>query len=284
MWRLETPNTEDSSINITKALTYANGDAVHPISTPQRARILELYNEYDANSGNPHNSLKGEDVCPNLLNAIKSSYSQVQKGGRLEDFRNRIKLSADSCPYCGFGPITDLDHHLPNSSYKAHAIYAKNLIPSCHPCNNLKRAKAGDSPLSQFSHVYFGQRPIEPFLTAEITVSNKGIMVIYNIKKTADLHQDEFERLSYQFDTLELNKRYIAQINLFLGSQRTAIEEYASISADALKYFLRKSYENLVKDFGPNHWQTVLLKALSESDNFCGGGYVHCFGRKNLAI
>lgn len=284
MWRLETPNSDDSSSNITIALTYVNGTAVHPISEIQRARILELYEEYDSKSGNPHNDLKGDDVCPNLLNAMQNAYNQVQKGGRLEDFRNRIKLSADSCPYCGFGPVTDLDHHLPNSLYKAHAIYSKNLIPSCHACNNIKRAKAGDTATSQFSHVYFGQRPTEPFLTADITVSERGIVVTYSIHKTPDLEQEEFERLNFQFNALELNQRYVSQINLFLGSQRTAIEDYASISTEALKQFFRRSYDNQTRDFGLNHWQTVLLKALAESDEFCSGGYIHCFGRKNLAI
>lgn len=284
MWRLNPPDFEDASGNLETALTLANGTVVHPVKSNEKDRILELYTNYDIGLGNPDKALEGIDLDEPLRQALYDAYSQIQKGGRLAIYRDRLKLIAEACPYCGFGAITDLDHHLPRSIYKVHSLYSKNLIPSCHPCNNLKRAKCGESASTQFSHVYFGPRPTEPFLSATIEILAKGINVTYEINKTPTLDEAEHERLSFQFKTLELNTRYSPQINLFLGGLRTSIEDCARVSSGTLKAYLDRAYVNFCKDFGPNHWQTALLKALAESDEFCDGGYKFCFGRRNPAI
>ncbi|WP_158486629.1 HNH endonuclease [Pseudomonas lurida] len=284
MWRLDTPNTGNSSENLTTALTLLNGTPVYELTNLEKARVLQLYQSYDDNLGNPSNDLKGTEAEALLLEAMHNAYLQVQIGGRLEDYRDKLKLLAEICPYCGFGAITDLDHHLPRSKFKAHSIYAKNLIPCCHPCNNIKRAKAGDMPNGQFSHVYFGQRPHEPFLSADAKVHLTGLEVSFTINQTATLDPNEFERLKFQFDTLELNSRYKAPINIYMGTLRTSIESFAALGGAALKTFLQSSYTASCRDFGPNHWQSALLKSLTESDEFCDGGFQYCFGRKDPAI
>lgn len=284
MWRLTAPNADTSNTDLYAALTLVNGTPVYPITEIEKSRILQLYDAYDAKLGNPCDTLKGTAAEALLLDAVSNAYSQVQIGGRLEDYRDRLKLNAEICPYCGFGAITDLDHHLPRSKYKAYAIYAKNLIPCCHPCNNLKRAKAGDAPEGQFSHVYFGEWPAEAFLLAEVEVRPTGLLVTFSLSRTATLDANEFERLKFQFDTLELNSRYYAPINIYLGTLRTSIEIFAAVGAPALRTFLDKSYTTSCRDFGPNHWQSALLKALAESDEFCDGGFQFCFGRKDPAV
>lgn len=284
MWRLDEPNAGTASEHLTTALTYVNGSPVYAITEPEKLRIMQLYSLYDDHLGNPANILKGTAAESPLLEALHNAYSQVQIGGRLEDYRDDIKLTAEICPYCGFGAITDLDHHLPRSIFKAHSIYIKNLIPCCHPCNNIKRAKAGETPDGQFSHVYFGQRPLEPFLTAELIVQPSGLGVTFSINQTATLDPNEFERLKFQFETLELNIRYKAPINVYMGTLRTSIESFAALGGDALKTFLQTSYAASCRDFGPNHWRSALLQALANSDDFCGGGFQYCFGRKDPAI
>lgn len=284
MWRLNVPDSTNSSDNLTTALTLVNGTPVYPLTEDEKQRLLALYTSYDANSGNPSEALKGTPADSLLFEAVHNAYLQVQIGGRLEQYRDTLKLHAEICPYCGFGAITDLDHHLPRSKYKAHSIYAKNLIPCCHPCNNIKRAKAGETPDGQFSHVYFGQRPTESFLKAEVRVHTTGLAVNFCVNKTPNLDPNEFERLQFQFNTLELNSRYKAPINIYMGTLRTSIESFAALGGAALTAFLLNSYSSSCRDFGPNHWQSALLKALAESEEFCNGGFQHCFGRKDPAI
>jgi len=284
MWRLVVPDFENARENLLSALTFVDGTVVHLLSEIEHSAILDLYTAYDNNLGQPATHLEGDNLSEELRQALHNAYSQVQIGGRLASYRNQLKLLAELCPYCGYGSITDLDHHLPRSKYRVHSLYAKNLIPSCHPCNNLKRAKAGDSASAQFSHVYLGAYPTEQFLFASITILQKGIGVVYGVEPVASLSADEHARLKFQFETLQLNDRYGPQINIFLGGLRTSIEECGALGAPVLKAYLAKAHSSHCQSFGANHWQSVLLMALSKSDEFCSGGYKTSFGQHRVVV
>lgn len=284
MWRLTTPDFENPRANLLAALTFIDGTVLHPLSESEHSDILKLYADYDNNCGQPAAHLKGEHLSEALRLALYNAYKQVQVGGRLADYRSGLKLLAELCPYCGYGAVTDLDHHLPRSKYMAHALYAKNLIPSCHPCNNIKRATAGEVPSAQFSHVFLGVHPVEQFLFASITILQKGVRVVYSVEHVASLDVDEYERLKFQFETLQLNDRYGPQINIFLGGLRTSVEECGAYGASVLKAYLARAHASHCKNFGRNHWQSVLLMALSISDEFCSGGYKTCFGQHRVVI
>jgi hypothetical protein len=280
MWILPRPTAENAEQDLVKALTYANGNPVFPITEEQKRGIQALYVSYNLLNGRPSPQLTGEGLAPELLNAVHDAFGEVYEGRRLGSLRERLKLAARKCPYCGFGEIKDLDHHLPRSKYLGFAIYAFNLIPCCHPCNNQKRAVAGENPDTQFHHTYLDGVPDESFLIAAISISMAGMVVNYSIAKTSEMEMATYQRLSFQFNRLDLNNRYQPEISMFITSQRTAIETIGALGAFALKGFLYKSYENSKKDFGLNHWQTALWYALSENDVFCDGGYVHAFGKK----
>jgi len=284
MWRLAVPDFENARENLITALTFVDGTVVHLLSEADHSAILDLYAAYDDHLGQPATHLEGAHLSEVLRQVLHNAYSQVQVGGRLADYRNKLKLLAELCPYCGYGSITDLDHHLPRSKYKAHAVYAKNLIPSCHPCNNLKRAKAGEFACAQFSHVYLGVYPVEQFLFASVTILKKGIRVVYSVEHVASISADEYERLKFQFETLQLNHRYGPQVNIFLGGLRTSVEECGALGAQILKAYLAKAHSSHCESFGANHWQSVLLMALSESVEFCSGGYRTSFGQHRVVV
>lgn len=282
MWGLTAPTADDSYDDLLKALTYASGDPVFPINEDEKNAILALYAQYDVLQGRPSPLLTGEGLAPDMLDAIRDAYGEVYEGRRLGRLRERLKLSAVRCPYCGFGEIKDLDHHLPRSKYRGLAIYALNLVPCCHPCNNKKRAIAGENPDTQFHHTYLDVVPAERFLTATVQVSPAGMLVDFSIVSTATMHPDTFHRLSFQFGRLELNTRYQAEVSMFITSQRTGIEMVGSLGAPLLRQYLISAYENSKSDFGLNHWQTALWDALHRNDDFCSGGYLHAFGKKDL--
>lgn len=282
MWRLTVPTAGESSDDLSKALTYANGDPVFPIDEEQKNAILALYAQYDVLQGRPSPQLTGEGLATDMLDAIRDAYGEVYEGKRLGALRERLKLSAVRCPYCGFGEIKDLDHHLPRSKYRGLAIYALNLVPCCHPCNNKKRAIAGENPDTKFHHTYLDVVPAERFLTATVQVSPAGMLVDFSIISTATMDHETFQRLSFQFGRLELNARYQAEVSMFITSQRTGIEMVGLLGAPSLKQYLKAAYENSKNDFGLNHWQTALWDSLYQHDNFCDGGYIHAFGKRDL--
>lgn len=283
MWKIPSPDTTNVEYDIITALTYANGQFVFPTSPVERAEILRLYTLYDQVSGQPSPLLLDTTTTSDLLTVMHTAYSQVQIGGRLEQLRNRIKLSIEKCPYCGFGEIKDLDHHLPRSIYKAFSIYPKNLIPCCHPCNNKKRTTAGELPTSQFLHAYLGRLPDENFLIAHATVTEAGLVVNYSIQRTPEIDEHEYSRLSFQFTELNLNERFKPEINSLISSHATSFSLFSSVSPEAFRSFLQISHTDSSRIFGKNHWKTALWLALANCEDFWQGGYIHAIGVKEVA-
>lgn len=284
MWKLPIPDISNSMSDLEKALKPDNGTPPFVTTAEEDARILELYRIYDELNGNPDDSLLGDDLRAELLNAIHDSYELTQKTRRLKKIREDLKLSVEKCPYCGVGELTDLDHHIPKSKYKAHAIYARNLVPTCHPCNKKKSTTANQDPNFQFLHTYFGNLPAEPFFVASIHMAQHAFTATFKAIKTASMDEEEFQRLEFQIAKLELNDRYTAAVVTYLSIHKTSIEMMGDISPDVLEQWLTKAHSDSCYSFGVNHWQTALLKALADSQDFCAGGYRCAFGRRDLAI
>jgi hypothetical protein len=280
MWRLPVPSDDNWAEDLSAALTFVNGTPVFDLTDEHRQSIRALYERYVTLMGRPDSTLAGVGLDEILLKSLHDAYGEVYDGRRLGKLRERLKIAAFRCPYCGFGEIKDLDHHLPRSKYRGLAIYSLNLVPCCHPCNNKKRAIAGENPDTQFHHTYLDVLPPDRFLIAKARISSLGMIVDFSIIKTTNISEDVFRRLTFQFERLDLNLRYQAEISSFVTSHRTAIEMIGSCGSAALKKFLEKARDDAQVDFGLNHWQTALWQALSENDVFCDGGYIFAFGKK----
>ena len=283
MWTLLIPDVSNAADELSLALSRSDGSAIYAPTPAQMAALLNIYSQYDVASGQPSALLTGADLDPDFLAAVYSAYNQVQQGGRLAALRERLKAEIPECPYCGFGEIRELDHHLPRVSYRVLAIYARNLIPCCSMCNNNKRAVAGDAPDSQFAHVYFEQIPPARFLMANIDVSSKGLVPSFSIQKCAGMTDDVFERLTFQFSRLELNRRYQAQVTMFLQSHRMSIEDAASGGGNSLLQWLERAGNTMQTEFGLNNWRTALFYGLANSPAFCQGGFRFGYQRRTEA-
>lgn len=280
MWKLPLPPLEDAQADLIRALTYANGETIYSPAPAQMAALLDLYATYDEVGGHPSVDLQAQAFTAQFLAAIYGAYDEVQDGRRLATLRDRLKAATPLCPYCGFGEIRDLDHHLPRAIYRALAIYARNLVPCCSACNGKKRAVAGDAPVEQFAHVYFDELPGEAFFVATIDVSAAGgLQTEFAVVPCAGMSDDLHARLQFQFQRLNLNSRYQGQVNLFIMSQQHGIEDAAAGGAESLRAWLMRAYASHSRSHGLNDWRTALLHALAQSNEFCNGGYPWCFGR-----
>lgn len=278
MWKLNLPDVSTRAQEFLDALCDARGKKLYPFSKKQEAALLAAYDRYDAASGRASRQLRFKKLGKKFLEAMGRAYDQVQEGKRLNALRARLKLGVRKCPYCGFGEISDLDHHLPRSTYRAFAIYARNLIPCCHPCNNKKRAIAGDTPDAHFIHVYFDAIPIQPFLVAEVSFSESALLVSFSIVRCQGMDKDLFDRLRFQFRRLDLNTRYQPEVTEFMNDNRAGFEVSAAAGAAVLENFIASSHANALTERGANHWKTALWAALLASDEFKAGGYKKCFG------
>jgi len=270
VWILPPPDVADVDAQLTKALTYANGVPVYALSPVERAALLVVYQAYDNLLGQPDPSL-----TPAILAAcrghIREGYSQVQIGGRLAELRAALLASTDVCPYCGFGEPTELDHYLPKTQYDELAVYPRNLVPCCGPCNNAKRTIIpGVPPGPGLIHAYFQELPDAEFMRADVVFAAGALDVTFRID-SAELTPALAAMLQFQLVRLKLNDRYPRQINKFLSEQRTAMVMFKEngLPPAALSSYLLRSASSLAENFGRNDWRPALLGALADSADFC---------------
>ena len=283
MWKLQAPDIDHDQLkkDLTEALTLKNGTPVYPISDADKHNILGVYDRYNVLKGVPHTDLEAAHLGNSLLSSIENAYNEVQMNRRLSDLRDRLILSATVCPYCGFGEVTDLDHHLPKSRYRGLAIYPNNLVPCCGPCNGKKSAVAGALATSQFHHTYLDNLPDDVFFIAHVDLSSGALSVVFEVQQVASMSNETFQRLSYQVRRLELNDRYRERINVYMGDLSSSlIAAYGDEeNSDLVREFLKRSAENTAITFGKNDWRPVLLRALSTSSEFCAGGFKKALGQ-----
>lgn len=285
MWKLTPPDMGNPEAELVRALTRANGETDFETNGEQRAALVQLYEHYDATRGRPSADLLGMELGVPFLAAIYAAYDQVQKDRRLAHLRDRLMAGVLACPYCGFGEVTDLDHHLARSIYRAFSIYCKNLIPCCHRCNNKKRQAGGFTPEEQFAQPYLDEYSDDRFLVAQATVSpENGLRVEFSVVQCGDMANDVHERLAFQFSKLELNQRYEAQVVLFVTSQRVAIELAAENGPEALRNWLTRMHDAHVRSYGLNDWRTALIDSLVRSQEFCDGGFRYSFGSRGADL
>lgn len=271
MWLLDAQELGDLDGDLTTALTYANGEAIYPLTADERAAIHAVYNLYEAMLGQP-----APGLTPAELNAARpfmhAAYNQVQIGGRLAQLRARLLASTQSCPYCGFGEVKDLDHYLPRGTYGELAIYPRNLVPSCSPCNNAKRAVYPGMPAAQgpgLIHAYFQPLPDEDFLHADTIFAADGTLLVTFRIHNPNMHPGLAAKLQFQLDRLKLNDRYRAQVNKYLSEQRTAMLMLHAAGAAVFSEFLERSSAALIASYGRNDWRVALLRTLATNPNFC---------------
>ncbi len=274
MWKVDPPEQGDIDAQLAAALIQKNGAVDYALSAAELAAIKILYDAYDGLLGEPNAALKPAllDACKD---AILNAYSQVQKGGRLAQMRGELLAGVIECPFCGVNAATTLDHHLPKDDYRALAIYPRNLVPGCQPCN---RAKGTLEPVAGqgMIHAYFQDFPQSTFLVADVEYHAGKLVVTYSIDDTF-LIAGLGNRLTFQLDRLKLNERYFDPINIFLFSLKPALNMFRGKpdADELLKRFLTEAATTYDGDFGLNHWKAALMRGLSVCDSFIAAPWAY---------
>lgn len=255
---------------------YAGKEHGHELSEKDIEKIVALYDLYDKACGVAKNDFKGNGLAKSLLKAIQGAYNQTYEGKKLYSIRQELFSGIVFCPICGIEPVTQLDHHLPESVFNPLAIYVRNLIPLCQPCNFAKLAGFGgeDGKQPDFIHAYFDILPDVQFLKADIAIIENGILVEFGILKGIGLTPDHENRLSAQFIELKLNTRYQKEVNAYLSGQAISLHtNFLTSGAKGVRAFLKAQAKHQQRAFYQNHWQPILLNALADHNKFVDGGF-----------
>lgn len=281
MKKLEPPGNDTASADIAAGVGMFTQDGTLSGEVPSPAdtqAILDLYAAYDAQAGQWSDALNAEDLSEALIASIRHAYGKTHPNGRLAHLREQLLDQDQLCPACGINFCTTLDHFLPKESIGVFAIYSRNLIPLCAECNHKKHAHLGHDPSEQFLHAYLEDFPAQAFLTAHIEIDDARMVVTFAPDAGAGLSLAFRQRLEFQLEKLKLQERYSREINVYLASQSTNWPDLFEVKgAEGIVFHLQRQAENEALYHHQNDWRAVLCRALSQSEDFCGGGFLKIF-------
>ncbi|MBW3499924.1 HNH endonuclease signature motif containing protein [Janthinobacterium sp. NKUCC08_JDC] len=277
MWNLSALPIEDHGELLDAAFPIAEGS----LPTADRAIVLAKYLAYKQLGGRPYPVLLGTDVDQALHIRMHDAYSMMQDGRRLAHTRSSLKLLAETCPYCGFGPVEDLDHLLQRAHFRLFSIFPLNLVPCCATCNRGKPKKPVEDAKKQQIHVYLEDLTKLDFLRAEVQMrpDNGGLRILFSIAQCDGMSDDIYSRLAHHLVEFDLQTRYEKQVNIFLGELQFPIVSTFELSGSAgLSRFCESNAVALGKRFGINDWRVAVMRGLSACEEFCSGGFKTALG------
>ncbi len=200
------------------------------------------------------------------LNYVKQLYSyrlRKHKNGRAL-YDHLIFDVSDSCPYCYFGTVRQVDHFIPQAAYCIWNIHPKNLIPICADCNRDKNDYMGKSLEKNLLHPYFDDFSKGQWLFAEIKIKSGRVKykVNYRCKPVSIFTKSEEKRLKNNFDILKLADRFEG----ISRSQRMAIkielDDVLGEKNDVVRRsYLKRLIDSKINTFGFNYWSVALYQA-----------------------
>jgi len=279
---LSLPNPDYSSMRADFDRIFIDGDGTPTLSDAWKDFLEAFCAEYTYHRGRPADDFMGNEVPNEIKETVLSAYGEIQDRGKLSAMRAMIKLLARECPYCGFGPIEDLDHHLPKGVYKLLSIFALNLVPCCATCNRKKKRKPASDPTLQWVHAYLDAIDTYKTLSAtvDIDLATKKFDVCFSFIKQPGMSDEYFSRLNNHMDEFGLRQRFPKQVNLYLTSLEAPLEMlFAEKGANGVRELLANTEKVAHRAFGLNNWRRALAEALGTSDEFCEGGYRIALGK-----
>lgn len=277
MWKLSSPPYEAHD----ELLERAFPEADRALTEADRATVLTKYAAYEALLGRPTPVLTAPEVPEELKNRMHDAYGLIQDGRRLSDVRAQIKHLAESCPYCGYGPIEDLDHLLQRAHFQIFSIFPLNLVPCCAACNRGKARNPIWEPEKQQIHVYLEDTSDFDFLRASVSLApGTGALVAnFYIHQSEGMSDELYARLSHHLIEFDLQARYQKQVNIYLGEQQGALVFiFDEHGGKGLKKLCISNAVALSKRFGTNDWRTALMRGLAECEEFYSGGFRNALG------
>lgn len=261
-------------------VAFADGE----VTEAEKDFLIELYGKYQAALGRPSDTLRASGQRADLYRLLRSAYALVQDDRRLGELRADLKLLADYCPYCGFAPISELDHHLPKSRFQLLSIFALNLVPCCGPCNRGKRRLPSIDPDEHQLHTYLESVAQFDFLRASASIDSEtgALSVVYSIDQCEGMSDELFARLKCHLDEFKLHTKYAMQVNIHLAEQIVGFRTTFQVGPELLQRFLVQTAGARKERFGTNDWRTALFRGLAECEPFWSGGFERALGNRAM--
>lgn len=244
------------------------GDAIHVVNdseTNYQAAGLDaqLYTL-------PRTEAVGPLLKSEMVDLYTLGMTRTNSPGRLA--YDAIRVGANTCPLCGVGVVATLDHYLPKHKYPGFAVTPVNLLPSCFDCNRAKSTRHPINMGDQTLHPYFDDFTDDEWLGCSLAAFDPATPQFY-IRDMPTWNPDKTQRCITHFRVFKLASLYgINSANELTNIRGHLSSLHAAGGFAAVRSHLLECYQSRVRTWR-NSWQSALYRALSESDEFCEGGF-----------
>lgn len=176
-----------------------------------------------------------------------------------------------TCPLCGVGTVSSLDHHLPQSKYPEYVLVPANLIPACADCNKSKFTTFPKQADQQTIHPYFDNYTQEMWLYAEVVEISPPAL---RFRADAPTHWAlvDRQRVKRHFEVFKLGRLFTSNAGNELGIIRSHLVNRLNGDEAAIKLHLEEQAVSCKAAY-LNSWRTATYAALSNSPWFVQGGF-----------
>lgn len=276
MWNLEPPETADAMDHLDVLLS---GALARHLTADEREALNTGYEWYRNSQGRPDAKWEASALGGHVDEAILEAYAQVQSRGQLSHLRSKLLLGSSICPYCGFGEVGDLDHHLQKQHYKWLSIYALNLVPACPICNRKKPRRPRADPLKQHIHAYLEDIRGFKFLVASAAILDGALTVEFGITEVEGLEDETRRRLEQHFVDFKLHSRLKPQVSNYLSNHYAAISmQFVRGGSAEVRAYLLYCAQTELERHGLNDWRVALLEGVADCQEFCDGAFTSALG------
>lgn len=171
------------------------------------------------------------------------------------------------CPFCDISEASTLDHYLPKEKFPEFAIFSRNLVPCCSPCNERKGALTGRPVL----HPYFDDAQVEQCLALRVRFAAPDLVLTYDVERPRDMGPDEFAVVEAHFANLDLARRFNLWALDDLRSIAGVLGATYAIGEDATA--VRTELQSAANYSGRRYWCALLYRQLGDLPDFCNGGF-----------
>lgn len=178
------------------------------------------------------------------------------------------------CPMCGHRAVSTLDHYLPKRPNSALAVCPANLVPCCADCNRAKGSYKPRHRTEELIHPYFDDLGGDAWLRADVTISDGGYVVRFEVSPPTSWSTVLTSRLQLQYRKLGLAELYMLQAADELRSIMHSLNEIFGEDGNrgVSKHLDRIARSRAVEQ--PSSWQAAMYRALADSSDFCDGPFV----------
>jgi hypothetical protein len=176
-----------------------------------------------------------------------------------------------TCPLCGVGTVSSLDHHLPQSKYPEYILVPANLIPACADCNKAKFTKFPKQANQQTIHPYFDDYTQETWLYAEVVEMSPPALRFRTEAPTHWAPVDR-QRVERHFEVFKLGKLFTSNAGNELGAIRSHLVRRLNGDGTAIRLHLEEQAASCRAAY-LNSWRTATYEALSSNPWFVLEGF-----------